>query len=87
MMYLPIGSIVLLKGQAKRTLIYGRNQINIENGKSYDYVGCGYPEGYVSETEKLYFNHSDIELLFAIGYQNFEELKLRAALSAGMEAK
>ncbi|WPC41626.1 DUF4176 domain-containing protein [Clostridium sp. JS66] len=43
--YLPIGSIVLLKGGQKKLMIYGRKQIDSGTKKEWDYVACIYPEG------------------------------------------
>ena len=44
--YLPIGTVVLLKGGQKRLMITGFCSIPKEDKtKIYDYTGCLYPEG------------------------------------------
>ena len=42
--YLPIGTVVMLKGGTKRVMISGFCAIDGENVKNmYDYSGCVYP--------------------------------------------
>ncbi|WP_240671797.1 DUF4176 domain-containing protein [Bacillus thuringiensis] len=46
---LPIGSIVILKEGTKKLMIYGRKQqVETDKVKKFDYMGCFYPEGYIS---------------------------------------
>jgi len=53
--YLPLGSIVLLKGAKKRLMIYGRKQKEADTDEIWDYIGCLYPEGkYQSRSEFFY---------------------------------
>lgn len=61
MEYLPIGTIVYLKGAKKRLMIYGRKQIHLETGKEFDYLGCLFPEGYISDEFAYFFNADQIE--------------------------
>ena len=68
--YLPLGSIVLLKGEDKRFMITGfalksKNEI-------YDYSGCLYPEGIMFSDSTILFNHNEIEKVFHTGYVNDE---------------
>lgn len=86
MNFLPIGSVVLLKGADHRTLIFGRKQRNKKTGECFDYVGCSYPEGILDNNKVELFNHEDIHTLFAIGYQDPEELALRKIMSGEREA-
>ena len=45
---LPVGSIVLLKGGTKKTMIMGVLQTDEEHPETvYDYMGIPYPEGYM----------------------------------------
>ena len=45
--YLPIGTVVLLKGGSKRVMITGFCSVDgNESDVIYDYNGCVYPEGY-----------------------------------------
>ena len=79
--YLPIGSVVLLRGMRSRTMIIGRCQQDKGSGQAYDYAGCSYPQGIDGSTSVRLFNESDICALFAIGFQNDEEFILRKFLS------
>lgn len=72
--YLPIGTVVLLKGGKKRAMITGFCSVAQENQeKIYDYSGCVYPEGYLSSNQVCLFDHSQIEKIFFLGYEDDEE--------------
>lgn len=73
--YLPIGSVVLLKGAQKRLMIYGRLQKAEETGEVRDYIGCLYPEGNISTRETYMFNHDQIDKVYFIGFQDPEEFE------------
>ncbi len=67
--FLPIGSVVLLKGGEKKVMITGycsvdRDQIN----KVYDYNGCVYPEGFLKSDQVCLFSHDQIETVYFKGY-------------------
>lgn len=78
--YLPIGSVVLLKGATKRLMIYGRKQINASNGKNFDYVGCLYPEGNIGPEYTIFFNEDMINKVFFEGFKDEEEEKFNKFL-------
>ena len=72
--YLPLGSVVLLKGAKHCISIIGfclvlKNQ----NNKQYDYVGVPYPEGFLGLNSVMYFNHSGIDKIISVGFSNEEE--------------
>lgn len=73
--YLPIGSIVLLKGGTKRIMIYGRHQKEVKSDQTWDYIACLYPEGNLNEEYMYLFNHDQIEKVFFIGFQDEEEIE------------
>ena len=73
--YLPLGSVVVLKGGKKRLMIYGRKQKAVETGKEWDYIGCLYPEGNLNEKYMYLFNNEQIEQVYFIGFQDIEELE------------
>ncbi|WBY63711.1 MAG: DUF4176 domain-containing protein [Thermocaproicibacter melissae] len=73
--YLPIGSVVLLKGGTKKIMIYGRKQMAVESGKMYDYVACFYPEGNVSDEYTFLFDHNQIDKVIFKGYSDDEDKK------------
>ena len=72
--YLPIGSIVLLKGGTKRIMVYGRKQLQVGTSTEWDYIGCLYPEGNINEEYVYLFNHEQVDKVFFMGYQDQEEL-------------
>ncbi len=79
--YLPIGTIVLLKGGKKRAMITGFCSVAQENqDKIYDYSGCVYPEGYLSSNQVCLFDHDQIEKIFFLGYEDEEEFAFKDKL-------
>ncbi len=78
--YLPIGSVVLLKGGEKRLMICGRIQTRAGEDKIYDYSACYFPEGIVDSKHMFFFNRDAIERVFFIGLQDSEELAYEEAL-------
>lgn len=82
--YLPVGSVVLLKGGKKRIVIIGRReQEKAAGGRSWDYLACPYPEGFMGEDLAFLFDHEQIERVFFIGFQDGEELAFRERLASG----
>ena len=80
--YLPIGTVVLLKGGRKRAMITGFCSVAQENQeKIYDYSGCVYPEGYLSSNQVCLFDHDQIEKVFFIGYEDEEEKAFKDKLT------
>ncbi|MCL2048448.1 MAG: DUF4176 domain-containing protein [Defluviitaleaceae bacterium] len=77
---LPIGSVVLLSNSTKRVMIIGvcQKQTNVQEDVYWDYVGCVYPEGYLGADQTYLFNGSQIERIFAIGFQDEEQLAFKA---------
>ena len=71
--YLPIGSVVLLKGANKRLMIYGRKQLDPATDIEYDYGACLFPEGNIEADKSFLFNAEEIDRLYFIGYQDKEE--------------
>ena len=62
--FLPLGSIVLLKGGIQKILIISR-ALKVRNGNEeyfFDYGGVTYPEGLVGD-QMAYFNADKIYLL------------------------
>lgn len=74
--FLPIGTVVMLKGGKKRLMITGFCMLDKNNSnKMYDYCGCLYPEGMVSSDQTALFDHSQIEKIYYVGLQDEEEKK------------
>ncbi len=71
--FLPLGSIVLLKNGKKKMMIIGFGQIDMrQKDKVYDYCGCVYPQGIISNNNMYLFNHEDIEELIYKGFSDPE---------------
>lgn len=79
--YLPIGSVVLLKGGTKKAMITGFCSVAEEDTtKMYDYTGCIYPEGFLDFEQICLFNHNQIEKVYHIGYKDEEEEEFKKEL-------
>ena len=80
--YLPIGTVVLLKGGKKRAMITGFCSVAQENqDKIYDYSGCVYPEGYLSSNQVCLFDHDQIEKVYFEGFIDDEEIQFKEKLN------
>lgn len=80
--YLPIGTVVMLKGGSKRMMITGFCCIsNEEPNKTYDYTGCLYPEGFISSNQTLLFDHSQIDRIDYMGFNDAEEREFKEKLN------
>lgn len=80
--YLPIGTVVLLKGGKKRAMITGFCSVAQENqDKIYDYSGCVYPEGYLSSNQVCLFDHNQIEKVYFEGFIDDEEIQFKEKLN------
>lgn len=75
---LPLGSIVVLKGGYKKIMIYGRQQYQLDEfRKLWDYVGCLYPEGFISDDYNVFFNQEEIQEIIHFGYEDAEEIDFK----------
>ena len=73
--YLPIGTVVMLKGGEKKVMITGFYVV--EQGKQdtvWDYGGCLYPEGLVASNQVVLFDHAQISEVLHMGLINDEEI-------------
>lgn len=69
--FLPVGTVLLLKGGKKRVMIIGLCPSS--NNVIYDYAGCLFPEGVLDPEKSLIFNHNQIEQVFHMGLQDEEQ--------------
>ncbi len=83
--YLPLGSVVMLKGGTKRVMICGRLQSKVDDDTVYDYTACLYPEGYIDAQNLYLFNNEDIDTVYYIGMQDVEEFQYRSFLDSELE--
>ncbi len=74
---LPIGSIVLLKGGAKKLMIDGLCLVS--DGKTYDYGGVLYPEGRL-DNQLYMFDHADVDRVIFRGFEDREWVEHLAKL-------
>ena len=72
--YLPIGTVVNLKGATKKIMIIGYCPVENENHQMFDYSACLYPEGVIDSKKTLLFNHEQIEKIHFEG-NNDDEFK------------
>jgi hypothetical protein len=73
--YLPLGSIVIVRGGVKKTMVVARGlaaEINAET-KVFDYGGCLYPEGLLGD-QIMYFNHVDIAKVVFEGFTDDDDI-------------
>lgn len=86
--YLPIGTVVMLKGGSKRVMIVGFCcSDNKDATKIYDYSGCLYPEGTISSDKMLLFNHNQIDKIYHLGLVDEEEKQFKEKLKEFLEKK
>ena len=78
--YLPVGSVVLMETCENRILICGRMVKKPGGNEIFDYVGYRFPHGYQKPQDEIFFMHSQIEMVFFLGFQDMEELVYREVL-------
>ena len=69
--FLPLGSVVILKGGVQKLMIIGRG-LNVKQGDDtyfFDYGGVLYPQGLTGD-EMAYFNHDGVARVIAYGYMD-----------------
>ena len=77
--FLPVGTVVLLKGGNKELMItsyciipsneiFDKNEKNY-SGKIFEYGACTYPEGIINSDQVYGFNHDQIEKVCHFGYR------------------
>lgn len=77
--YLPIGTVVMLKGGTKRLMIAGFCAIESEKPeeneemKIWDYSGCLYPEGLLQSNQVCLFDHEQIKEIYHLGLSTDED--------------
>jgi hypothetical protein len=68
--FLPLGSIVILKGALKKLMIVSR--ASVLNNKYFDYGAILYPEGMIDENV-AYFNGEDIVKVVSEAYTDDDD--------------
>lgn len=86
--YLPLGSVVLMKGAKKRVMITGYIAKAPETkDKIWDYIGCMWPEGVISADKNLLFDHQNIDKIYALGYVDEEQKRFMKVIDGAMALK
>lgn len=82
--FLPIGTVVLLKGGKKEVMIitycvFPEGKLVVDGkevdpkGKLYEYGACTYPEGVIEHDTIIGFNHDQIEKVCHMGYETDDQ--------------
>lgn len=94
--FLPIGTVVLLKGGKRELMImsycimpngdvYDKTGKVDAEGKIFDYGACFYPEGMLTSDQLFAFNHEQIEKICYKGYVTDRQKEISDALNTGIE--
>lgn len=72
--YLPLGSVVILKGGVQKVVIVARGMIVkiTESPLFFEYGGALYPQGIVDDNI-MYFNDEDIQKVIYEGYKDDDD--------------
>ena len=75
--YLPLGSIVILKGGTQKVVVNARGLLTMAAQPPcfFDYGGSLYPQGIIGD-KILYFNHKDIDSVVFEGYHDDDDVKM-----------
>ncbi len=85
-MLLPLGTVVSLTGFNHRIMVLGYARYKEGDASHvYDYVGCYYPEGFIGADKTMIFDHSMIESLYYIGYNNEESAQFMEKVTSAIE--
>ena len=96
--FLPIGSVVLLKGGKRELMIisyciipngdaYDKNgKVDVKD-KMFDYGACVYPEGMITSDQLFAFNHDQIEKIVFMGYETENQKNILKILIGGLEER
>ena len=77
--YLPIGSVVKIKGSEKRVMIIGYLPMT-KDDKVFDYNACIYPEGLINVNQFIGFNHETIGKVEHMGMESLEQEKFNESI-------
>ncbi|MDE5889043.1 MAG: DUF4176 domain-containing protein [Bacilli bacterium] len=86
--YLPIGTVVLLKGGTKKVMINGFCAVTeAKKDKIFDYRGCPFPEGVLESSGVALFDHDQIQEIVHIGYKHAESINFFDKLEIIVKSK
>lgn len=83
---LPIGSVVLIGDSKKKVMIVGCCQKGGSGeARLWDYTGVIFPEGYLDANKMFLFNNEQISQVYALGYQDAEQIAFKEKADAMMQ--
>lgn len=68
--WLPVGSVVRLRGGDGLAVVCGHMQEEAGTGTWWDYLGYPYPEGRADPTRDYLFDREDVEEVRFVGYRD-----------------
>lgn len=94
--FLPIGTVVLLKGGRRELMItsyciipngevYDKSGKIDATGKMFDYGACFYPEGMITSDQLFAFDHEQIDRICFKGYVTDKQKEISRLLNGGLE--
>lgn len=83
--FLPLGSVVRLKGGQVRIAIIGFTPLEKGKTKVWDYLGAIWPMGVISSDKNLLFNRDQIEEVIFEGFTDNLEAEFRMKLEKASE--
>ena len=84
--FLPLGSVVLLKGGTKKIMINGYCMVTADKpDKRFDYRGCPFPEGILDDKGVALFDHDQISEVCFEGFKNYDSIDFLDRLSMIVE--
>ena len=84
--YLPLGTVVLLEGGAKRVMITGFATASSDDPDLiYDYAGCMYPQGFITSNQTVLFDHDQIQKIYHFGLIDPEWVEFQDNLKKFLE--
>ena len=79
--FLPLGSIVSLKGATRYVVVIGYTVVEEGEQKIWDYLGCAYPIGVVDPSKNLLFDQDQIEKVVFRGFTDLEGIRFLMKLN------
>ena len=83
--FLPLGSVVRLKGGKLRIAVIGSTPIEKGKTEVWDYLGAVWPMGVITSDNNLLFNRDQIEEVVFEGFTDSAEVEFRTKLEKAVE--
>lgn len=83
--FLPLGSVVRLKGGKMRIAVIGYTPIEKGKTEVWDYLGAVWPMGVITSDKNLLFNRDQVEEVIFEGFTDSAEVEFRTKLEKAVE--